>query len=66
MALHSIYPENRYIDYATKWADGFKWGMRADNTTTRNADNYCASQAYTRPIPANTRAAQTHQDKGRH
>ena len=46
MALHSIYPENRYIDYATKWADGFKWGMRADNTTTRNADNYCASQAY--------------------
>lgn len=46
MALHSIYPENRYFDYAWQWADGFKWGMRRDNTTTRNADNYCCAQTY--------------------
>ena len=46
MALHSIYPSNRYLDYATDWADGFKWGMRRDETATRNADNYCASQVY--------------------
>lgn len=46
MALHSIYPANRYLDYATQWADGFKWGMHRDDTTTRNADNYCCSQTY--------------------
>ena len=23
MALHSIYPDNRYYDYAYNWADGF-------------------------------------------
>ena len=46
MALHSIYPENRYYDYAYSWGDGFKWGMRRDNTTTRDADNYCCGQTY--------------------
>lgn len=46
MALYSIYPENRYYDYAYKWGEGFKWGMRRDNTTTRDADNYCCGQTY--------------------
>lgn len=46
MALYSVYPENRYYDYAYAWAEAHKWGMRKDNTTTRNADNYCASQTY--------------------
>lgn len=46
MALYSIYPSNRYLEYATEWADGFKWGMRRDDTATRNADNYCAAQTY--------------------
>ncbi len=46
MALYSIYPENRYYDYAWRWADFHKWGMRKDNTATRNADNYCCSQTY--------------------
>ncbi|MCM1140378.1 MAG: glycoside hydrolase family 88 protein [Muribaculum sp.] len=46
MALHSVYPENRYFDYAMQWADGFNWGMRRDNTTSRNADNYCCAQTY--------------------
>ncbi len=46
MALHSIFPDNRYYDYAREWADKFKWGMRRDQTTTRNADNYCCAQTY--------------------
>ncbi|MDE6018555.1 MAG: glycoside hydrolase family 88 protein [Muribaculaceae bacterium] len=46
MALHSIYPDKKYWQYATDWADGFKWGMRRDDTTTRNADNYACSQTY--------------------
>lgn len=46
MALYGIYPENRYYDYAYDWADHHKWGMRRDNTTTRNADNYCCAQTY--------------------
>lgn len=46
MALYSIYPDNRYYDNAVRWADFHKWGMRRDDTTTRNADNYCCSQTY--------------------
>ncbi|MBQ1979198.1 MAG: glycoside hydrolase family 88 protein, partial [Alistipes sp.] len=46
MALYSICPDNRYYDYAVRWADFHKWGMRRDDTTTRNADNYCCSQTY--------------------
>ena len=46
IALYNIYPDNRYYDYAYNWGDGFKWGMRRDNTTTRDADNYCCGQTY--------------------
>ncbi len=46
MALYAIHPENRYYDYACRWADFHKWGMRRDQTPTRNADNYCCSQTY--------------------
>lgn len=46
MALHSIYPDNKYFDYAREWADKFKWGFRNDYTPTRNADNYCCAQTY--------------------
>ena len=46
MALYAICPDNRYYDYAVRWADFHKWGMRRDDTTTRNADNYCCSQTY--------------------
>ncbi|MCM1351197.1 MAG: glycoside hydrolase family 88 protein [Alistipes senegalensis] len=46
MALYSVYPENRYYDYACAWADFHRWGMRKDNTATRNADNYCCGQTY--------------------
>lgn len=46
MALYSIFPDNRYYDYAYQWADGHKWGFRRNETSTRNADNYCAGQTY--------------------
>lgn len=46
MALYAIHPENRYYDYACCWADFHRWGMRRDDTTTRNADNYCCAQTY--------------------
>lgn len=46
MALYSIYPDNRYYDYAMQWAEFHKWGMRGDKTTTRDADNYCCAQTY--------------------
>lgn len=46
MALYSIFPDNRYYDYAYRWGELHNWGMRKDNTPTRNADNYCCSQIY--------------------
>ncbi len=46
MALYAVYPENRYYDYACRWADFHQWGMRRNQTATRNADNYCCSQTY--------------------
>lgn len=46
MALYSIYPDNRYYDYAYDWGEKHNWGFRRDDTTTRNADNYCAGQTY--------------------
>ncbi|HKL92510.1 MAG TPA: glycoside hydrolase family 88 protein, partial [Bacteroidales bacterium] len=45
MALHQISPQERYYDYAYDWANFHQWGFRGGNTT-RNADNYCASQIY--------------------
>ena len=45
MALYSIYPADEYYRYAKEWADYHQWGFHR-GTTTRNADNYCASQIY--------------------
>ena len=46
MALYSVNPRNEYYDYAVKWADFHKWGMRNDDTATTNSDNYCCAQTY--------------------
>lgn len=45
MALHSIYPKEKYYNYAYDWAEFHKWGFR-DGNTTRNADNQCCGQTY--------------------
>ena len=46
MALYGVDPQQRYLDYTMDWGDKFDWNMRNGQTLTRNADNYCCSQAY--------------------
>lgn len=46
MALYDVDPQQRYLDYTMDWGDKFNWDMRNGKTLTRNADNYCCSQAY--------------------
>lgn len=45
MALHQIYPQQEYYDYAVAWGEFHEWGMRNGNTT-RNADDQCCGQTY--------------------
>ena len=45
MALHEIYPDEKYYQYAYDWAEFHKWGFRYGNTD-RNADDYCCAQTY--------------------
>ena len=45
MALHSLDRNARYTDYALKWAEFHKWGMRSGDHT-RNADDQCCAQTY--------------------
>ena len=45
MALHSIDPQQRYIDYAMQWSDFHKWQARGGTEST-NADNQCCQQTY--------------------
>lgn len=45
MALNSIDPQQRYIDYATRWSDFHKWTPR-NGTTTVHADDQCCEQTY--------------------
>lgn len=45
MALYTIDPDTRYIDYTDRWADFHKWTPR-DGISTRDADNQCCSQTY--------------------
>ena len=45
MALYSVYPRDDYYKYAVDWSNYHEWGFR-NGTTTRNADDYCASQTY--------------------
>lgn len=45
MALYKLRPDPSYLDYAVRWGDFHKWGMR-DGVKTRNADNQCCGQTY--------------------
>jgi unsaturated rhamnogalacturonyl hydrolase len=45
MALHRIFPQKEYYDYAVAWGEFHSWGMRNGNTT-RNADDQCCGQTY--------------------
>ena len=39
------YVETEFYKYAVDWSNYHEWGFR-NGTTTRNADDYCASQTY--------------------
>jgi rhamnogalacturonyl hydrolase YesR len=45
MALNAIDRDARYTDYALKWAEFHKWGLRSGDRT-RNADDQCCAQTY--------------------
>lgn len=45
MALNSIAPQQRYLDYTYKWADFHNWTPR-NGVTTTNADDQCCEQTY--------------------
>ena len=45
MALNTIDPQKRYIDYTDRWASFHKWTPR-NGTKTRDADDQCCSQTY--------------------
>lgn len=45
LALYSIDPNPAYYDYAVRWAEAHRWGLR-DGAETRNADNQCCGQTY--------------------
>ncbi len=46
LALYEVDPQQEYLDYTKVWGERFGWNMRGGQTLTRNADNYCCSQAY--------------------
>jgi unsaturated rhamnogalacturonyl hydrolase len=46
MALHGIDPSAAYLDYAVRWGEAHKWGLRTPGVRTRNADDQCCGQTY--------------------
>jgi unsaturated rhamnogalacturonyl hydrolase len=45
MALYKVKPDTSFLNYALRWAEFHKWGLR-NGITTRNADNQCCGQTY--------------------
>ena len=50
MALQTIDPQQRYLDYATTWADFHKWTPR-NGVNTCDADDQCCGQTYVELLP---------------
>lgn len=50
MALNAIDPQQRYIDYAMKWAEFHKWTPR-NGVNTCDADDQCCGQTYVELLP---------------
>ncbi|MBO4463737.1 MAG: glycoside hydrolase family 88 protein [Prevotella sp.] len=50
MALHDIDPQQRYIDYATTWANFHQWSPR-NGINTCDADDQCCGQTYIELLP---------------
>lgn len=45
MGLYKLKPDTAYLNYAIRWGEFHKWGMRS-GTRTRNADDQCCGQTY--------------------
>ncbi len=50
MALQRVDPQQRYIDYAMRWAEFHKW-MPRNGIETCDADDQCCGQTYLELIP---------------
>ena len=50
MALQEIDPQQRYVDYALRWADFHKWTPR-NGVQTCDADDQCCAQTYVELLP---------------
>ena len=50
MALNAIDPQQRYIDYALKWANFHQWTPR-NGIKTCDADDQCCAQTYVELLP---------------
>ncbi len=50
MALNTIDPQKRYVDYALWWANFHKWTPR-NGITTCDADDQCCAQTYVELLP---------------
>ena len=45
MALYKLKPDTTYLNYAVRWGEFHKWGLRS-GIKTRNADDQCCGQTY--------------------
>lgn len=45
MSLYKLKPDTTYLNYALRWGEFHKWGMRS-GIKTRNADDQCCGQTY--------------------
>lgn len=45
MDLYKLHPDTSLLNYALRWGEFHKWGLR-DGVKTRNGDNQCCGQTY--------------------
>lgn len=45
MAIYKLNKDTAYLNYALRWSEFHKWGLR-DGVKTRNGDNQCCGQTY--------------------
>ena len=50
MALQTLDPQQRYVDYAMRWADFHQWTPR-NGVNTCDADDQCCAQTYVELLP---------------
>ncbi len=50
MALQTLDPQERYVDYAMRWADFHQWTPR-NGVNTCDADDQCCAQTYVELLP---------------